>query len=257
MVTRDSAWPAGTPCWMDLQVPDLARAKTFYSRLFGWNCPEGPPEAGGYSVCEVGGRAVAGLGPQMSPDSPTAWITYLATDDADQTAAKIKGAGGQMLSEPFDILDVGRMGMASDPGGAVFGIWQARAHTGIRLANEPGSVVWNENMSRNFDGNKAFYHAVFGYQYGDIGAETYATMDLDGGPVGGIGAIGPEQPADKTASWGTYFAVRDADAAVAKVTELGGSVVAPAWDSPYGRMAVVSDDQGAVFALMSVTEPEG
>ncbi len=254
MVTRDTAWPAGTPCWIDIGVADLPKAKAFYGALFGWQITDGPPEAGGYSMCEIDGKQVAGIGPKMGPaDMPTFWTTYIATDDADETAAKIKAAGGQLMAEPFDVMDVGRMFIAADPGGAIFGVWQARAHTGIRLANEPGSLIWSENMSRAYEANKDFYGAVFGYQFGDIGAEgmKYSTLDLDGHQVGGIGEIGADRPAETPAYWGTYFAVADTDAAVAKVIELGGSLVAPAWDSPYGRMAVVSDDQGAMFALMS------
>lgn len=259
MVTRDTAWPAGTPCWVDLGVEDVPKAKAFYGGLFGWDIQEGPPEAGGYALAMVDGKAVAGLGPKMGPeDMPTFWTTYIATDDADQTAAKIKAAGGQVMMEPFEVMDVGKMAIAVDPGGALFGIWEARAHTGAGRANEPGSLIWSENMSRQYEANKAFYGSVFGYQFGDIGAEgmEYATLDLDGRPVGGIGAIGAGQPAEMPASWGTYFAVEDTDAAVAKSTELGGSVVAPAWDSPYGRMAVVADNQGAVFALMSASAEE-
>ena len=113
-------------------------------------------------------------------------------------------------------------------------------------------------MSRNYEGNKAFYAAVFGYTYSDMSADgfNYATLDLDGRPAGGIGEITADQPADTPANWGTYFAVADTDAAVERATELGGSVVAQAWDSPYGRMAVVRDDQGAAFALMSVSEEQ-
>jgi predicted enzyme related to lactoylglutathione lyase len=255
MVTRDTAWPTGTPCWVDLGVDDVAKATAFYGSLFGWDIQELPPEAGGYSMCMLGGRAAAGIGPKMNAEMPTFWTTYIASDDADATAAKVTAAGGQVMMEPFDVMDVGRMFIAADPGGAMFGVWEARTHTGIRLANEPGSLIWSENMSRHFEANEAFYGAVFGYQFGDIGAEgmQYATLDLDGRPVGGIGAIGADQPADLPASWSTYFGVADTDAAVARVTELGGSVVAPAWDSPYGRMAVVSDDQGAVFSVMSVS----
>jgi len=230
----------------------VGQAAAFYSALFGWDVQTGPPETGGYSIAHIGSRPVAGIGPQMSGQpEPVEWTTYLATEDADETAAKIRAAGGQVLMEPMDVMDVGRMFIAVDPGGARFGVWQARAHTGVQLANEPGTLIWSENMSRNFDGNKAFYAAVFGYQYGDIGADTYATLDLDGRPVGGIGDIGPDQPDDRPAAWGTYFAVQDADAAVARVAELGGTVVAPAWDSPYGRMAVVADDQGGTFAVMA------
>jgi predicted enzyme related to lactoylglutathione lyase len=239
---------------VDIGVPDIQKAATFYSDLFGWDVQDTGPESGGYSMCAVGGRPVAGIGGQASPDSGVYWTTYIASDDAGVTAAKIKAAGGQVIMEPFDVLDVGRMFIAVDPGGAPFGVWEARAHTGMQLANEPGSVIWNENLSRHYEANQAFYAAVFGYEFGDMGAEgmRYSTVNLAGGTVGGIGEIGADQPADTPASWRTYFGVADTDAAVAKVTALGGGVLAPAWDSPYGRMAVVSDDQGAVFALMSV-----
>ena len=164
MVTRDTAWPDGTPCWVDLGVDDIAKASTFYAGLFGWDIQAGPPEAGGYTMCLKNGRAVAGIGPsQGPPGTPPVWTTYLAADDADQTAAKVTKAGGQMFMEPFDVLDVGRMAVAADPGGAAFGIWQARAHTGAGLANEPGTLCWNENHTRDFDRNKAFYQAAFGY----------------------------------------------------------------------------------------------
>jgi uncharacterized protein len=259
MVTRSTAWPPGTPCWVDLGVSDIPKAKAFYGRLFGWEIQDGPPEAGGYSMCEIGGLPVAGIGSKMGPpDMPTFWTTYLASEDADATAAKIKAAGGQLMMDPFEVMDVGRMFVAMDPGGAVFGVWQARTHSGVGRANEPGSLIWSENMSRAYEENKAFYGTVFGYDFGDIGAEgmNYATLDLDSRPVGGIGEIGANQPAEMPAYWGTYFAVTDTDATVDKAVELGGSVIAPAWDSPYGRMAVVSDDQGAAFALMSTAAEE-
>jgi predicted enzyme related to lactoylglutathione lyase len=260
MVTRDTAWPAGTPCWVDLGVGNVARATAFYGGLFGWDIQAGPPEAGGYAMCTLGGRAVAGIGPQMNAGMPPFWTTYIASDDADATAAKITAAGGQVMTEPFEVMDVGRMFVATDPGGAAFGVWQARAHTGVGVANEPGSLTWNENMSRNFEGNKAFYHEVFGYDYSDIGGDDmqYATLDLAGGQVGGIGGMGPEQPAARPAAWVAYFAVADADAAVAKATELGGRVIAPPFDTPYGRMAALADDQGAAFAVMkSAWQAEG
>ena len=251
MVTRDTAWAPGTPCWVDLGVTDIPKAKAFYSALFGWEIQDGPPEAGGYSMCEIGGLPVAGIG--ASQGGPVFWTTYIATEDADKTAEAIKAAGGSLVMEPFDVMDVGRMFIAADPGGAMFGIWQAKAHTGVRLANEPGSLTWSENMSRDYEANRAFYGAVFGYHFSDIGGPDmqYATLDIDGRPVGGIGSIGADQPADQRPYWGTYFAVADTDEAVTRAVELGGSVVAPAWDSPYGRMAVVADDQGAVFAVMS------
>jgi len=255
MVQRDTAWPAGTPCWVDLSADDVARAVAFYHGLFGWDTQVGPPESGGYVMCEVAGRPVAGIGPKMGPqEAPNAWTTYLATQDADATAGQITQAGGQLLAGPFDVMDAGRMGVAMDPAGAMFGIWQARAHSGMQLANEPGAVCWNENLSRALDANKAFYRAVFGYDYDDMssGDFHYATFKTTGDPLGGIGDLAGIADGEVPAHWMTYFAVRDTDETVATATRLGGTVIRPAWDSPYGRMAVLSDDQGAAFAVMSM-----
>ena len=250
MVTRDTPWPAGTPCWIDITVPDLNKAGAFYQGLFGWEVKPGPPEVGGYAMCEIGGRQVAAIAPQMSEQpEPVAWVTFLASTDADDTAARIRAAGGQVLVEPMDVMEAGRLLIGVDPGGARFGVWQAGQHTGIQLANEPGTLIWSENMSRDFERNKAFYAAVFGYQFGEI-APTYSTLDIDGRPAGGIGELGPEH-ADRPAAWGTYFAVPDTDAVAARAVELGGAIVAPAFDSPYGRMAVLADDQGGEFAVMT------
>jgi predicted enzyme related to lactoylglutathione lyase len=260
MVTRDTAWPAGTPCWVDLGVDNVATASDFYRGLFGWEIRQGPPESGGYCTCELDSRPVAGIGPKMAPaEVPASWTTYIATDDADETVRKITEAGGQVVMGPMDVMDAGRMALAVDPGGAFFGIWQARAHSGVQMANEPGSLTWNENMSRDFGRNKAFYRAVFGYEYGDLSSEgfNYATINLGGRPVGGIGELDANFPDEVPASWSTYFGVADSDAAVARAVELGGSVVRPAWDSQYGRMAVLADNQGAVFAIVSSSGTEG
>src|SRR5258708_280741 len=179
MVQRETRWPAGTPCWVDLGTDDVTRATAFYSTLLSWETQIGEPETGGYVMCEIGGKAVAGIGPKMGPpEVPTAWTTDLATDDADATASKIIPPGGHRLAGPLDVMDAGRMGVAADPGGAVFGLWQSGAHSGMQLANVAGAVCWNENMSRGFEGNKAFYHAVFGYEYDDMSSDdfSYATV---------------------------------------------------------------------------------
>jgi predicted enzyme related to lactoylglutathione lyase len=260
MVTRDTAWGDGTPCWVDLGVADIAKAGAFYAELFGWEVQQGPPEAGGYALCLKDGRPVAGIGPKMGPaGEPSAWVTYLAASNADEAAAKIRASGGRVLMEPMDVMDLGRMAMAADPGGAVFGLWQARQHTGIQLANEPGSLTWNENLSRDFEGNKSFYRAVFGYGYADMSDAGfhYATLKIGDSEVGGIGELDDSFPADVPAQWNAYFAADDTDAVIARVTAAGGSVVRPPWDTPYGRMAVASDDQGAVFSLISVAPSNG
>jgi uncharacterized protein len=254
VVTRDTRWPAGTPCWVDVTVDDIPKAIAFYQALFGWDIQLGGPEVGGYSIAHQDGRIVAAISPKMGqPDAPSVWTTYLATDDVDATAAKIKAAGGQLLAEPMDVMEEGRMAVAADPAGAVFGLWQGEHTTGLGVANEPGALTWNEQMSRDFDGSKAFYEAAFGYGYQDMSGDgfKYALLMVGDHEVGGIGEYPEGTPAGTPAAWAAYFAVPDTDAAVAKVTELGGRVVEPIRDSPYGRIGVVADNHGAVFSLIT------
>ena len=255
MVTRDTPWPPGTPNWVDVSVDDVSKAISFYSGLFGWDIELGAPEFGGYSMATSNGRIVAGVGPKMAgPDSPTAWMTYFATADADATAARITAAGGNVVAPPMDVMDAGRFAVAIDTAGAAFGLWQAGQTKGVGLANEPGALThWNEHMSSDFEASKKFYNSVFGYDYQDMSSDgfVYALLMLDGREVGGIGE-GSGAP-----SWTAYFAVEDTDNTVALAEGLGGRVLDPAQDSPYGRNARLADDQGAVFKVITAPPPPG
>jgi uncharacterized protein len=255
MTTRDIPWPDGTPCWADLGAPDIAKAREFYSDVFTWTIQPGGPETGGYSVAELNGRGVAGVGPKMGPpEAPTMWTTYLATSDTDATVRKIKDAGGHVIVEPADVMDAGRMAVAVDPAGAVFGLWQARAFPGAQIVNEPGAMCWNEQMSHDFEGSKSFYAAVFGYEYGDTSSDSsYATIKVDGRVVGGIGGYHAGLLADTDATWRVDFGALDTDASVARVEANGGSVIWKPVDHPAGRLSTVADDQGARFSILAVT----
>jgi uncharacterized protein len=254
VVTRETPWPDGTPCWVDLGTNDIPKAIAFYTSQFGWHAEPGPAEMGGYSVATFGGRNVAGIGPIMGPaGTPSTWTTYFASADADAAAGRITAAGGQLLAEPMDVMEQGRLVVAMDVTGAAFGIWQARDHTGVQIANVPGAFTWSEHMSQDFEGAKAFYAAVFGYEYGDMSSDgfSYATMLINGQQVvGGMGAF-PAEAAGHPAQWNVYFGTTDTDKSVAAATGNGGRVLRPAADSPYGRVAVVSDADGAAFSLIS------
>jgi len=253
MATRDKPWKAGTPCWADLAVDDVDSARLFYEGLFGWQFTDPGPEAGGYLMATKDGRHVAGLGPKQDPSQPSVWTTYLASDDADATASKIVANGGQVMVPPMDVMAAGRMLIGVDVGGAAFGVWQAGEHTGAQVVNEPGAVVWNENMSRSWEANQAFYAGVFGYEYGDMSSDGFrcATIKVGGADVGGIGEISDDMPAELPAHWTTYFAVADTDEAVDELVKLGGNLIQPPWDTPFGRMAIVSDGQAATFSIVS------
>jgi uncharacterized protein len=262
MPTRDDNWPNGTPCWVDVAVDDLAAARTFYSALFGWDTQEGPPETGGYTMCMVNGRPAAAISPkEPGSTTPSAWSTYLAADDLDATVAKARAAGGQFVTETMDVMTLGRMTFGTDPAGAGYGIWQARDFGGVGVYNEPGTLIWNELMTRDYEGAKAFYGSVFGHQFDEIGdganVQYSAIKRSDGEVVGGVGALGADAPADRPPSWGTYFNVADADATAAKAAELGATIAQQPSDTPYGRMAVIQGPQGEIFSIMQSLPQQG
>jgi predicted enzyme related to lactoylglutathione lyase len=253
MVTRDTPWPHGTPCWVDVSVDDVSTARLFYEGLFGWQIEGGPPEAGGYLMCLKDGRPAAGLGPKMAEGQPSQWTTYIAADDVDAVFAAIGEHGGQVIAPPMDVMDFGRMGIALDPSGASFGVWQAGKHNGAGIANEPGSLIWEENMSHAWAQNKDFYRSVFGWTYNDMSGPgfTYATFQVGGRDIGGLGELGDETEGPTQPGWTSYFAVDNTDDSVDHVVKLGGTVLRPPFDTPYGRMAVVADPDGASFAVIS------
>ncbi|MCU1656759.1 MAG: glyoxalase [Pseudonocardiales bacterium] len=259
MTVRDTPWPAGTPCWVDLMTTDIDAATRFYEQLFGWQVTVGAPETGGYVMAEIDGRSVAGLGPmQPGMEHPPVWTTYLASDDVAATTDKISGAGGTVVQPPFDVLDIGVMCVAQDPTGGTFGVWQGKSHFGVQIANEPNTLSWNELLTRDYDAAKNFYASVFGYTYTELGDENfqYATIEVDGNTVGGIGSMPPDVPAQMPPHWRVYFAVDDTDAAIAKAVQLGGTVLRPAQDMPYGRWGDVADPQGAMFSLIKPASQE-
>jgi uncharacterized protein len=253
MVVRHETWEPGTPAWVDISVTDLARSQDFYRRVLGWEFSESTEEYGGYCNAMVDGETVAGMAPPMEgmEEPPHVWTTYLAVTDAEEAAGKVTEAGGQVMLPPMEVGAFGTMCMAVDPTGAVFGLWQAGEHTGFNLANEPGSVTWNEAMVADLDRGQEFYRQVFGFDYQDMSGDgyRYASMSLGDHdrPVGGIGEVEGETPPH----WAVTFAVTDTDEAVATVTEAGGAVLTPAFDSEFGRIAVVTGPDGEMFALMS------
>lgn len=248
-----------TPGWIDIGA-DVEGAKAFYSALFGWETVDaGPPEeTGGYGFFLKGGRMVAGYGPQQNAGAPF-WTTYVIVPDAEDVAAKVSAAGGQVVLPPMDVMDQGRMAVFQDAGGAFFSVWQPGQHRGAQVVKEDGAFTWAELDTRDVAGAKAFYEAVFGWgsETSEGGGMVYTEWKLGGESIGGMMDMPPMVPAEVPPYWLVYFQVADVDAAAARVGELGGSVMAPPMDFPGGRFAVVADPQGAVFGLMSGGESAG
>ena len=249
----------GVPSWVDLGTADPEKAARFYSELFGWTVEQGPPEAGGYAMATLKGRAVAGLGPQQNPGPPV-WTTYVNVDDADDVAQKVKAGGGQLFMDPFDVLDVGRMALFADPAGAVLGLWQPRAHKGAGIVDEPGTYCWSELVTTDVEGSKTFYAAVFGWgseSYGPEGPGGYTEWKLAGHSIGGMMARPENMPPQVPSHWMPYFAVADADTSAKRIGELGGSVMLEPRDIEPGRFALASDPGGALFSVIALKEGLG
>ncbi len=248
-------YAAGTPSWVDLATSDPDAARSFYGTLFGWEFEVGGPEQGGYTMCRLRGQNVAGIG-EATTAMPPAWTTYLASDDVAAAAGRIEAAGGSVLMGPMEIAPAGHMVFGSDPTGAVFGLWQPIEHIGASLVNEPGSIVWNELATRDLDRAADFYSEAVGWTWEDAdtgeGGPRYRTYAVDGTMVGGALEMTDAWPADLPSHWMPYFAVEDADAAAAAAERAGGTIVQPPMDTPYGRICVVRDPQGAVFTVMAV-----
>ncbi|WP_411102241.1 VOC family protein [Streptomyces sp. cmx-4-9] len=255
----------GTPCWIDLFVPDQQAALDFYCDLFGWQGEVGPAEQGGYSVCTLKGRPVAGIMKAMNPDGsvpdpmpPTAWTTYLATDGIDATLKAVSDARGRILVGPMDVMDLGRMAVVADPTGAVFGLWEARAFDGAGIVNEHGALIWNELSTADVPAAAAFYSAVLPVTTANStmpGTEGYTEFKVGDRAVGGMLGL-DKLPPGTPPNWLPYFQVDDVDSIQAAATRAGGNVLAPAFDMPVGRMAVLTDPQGGPFAVITAQAPE-
>jgi uncharacterized protein len=248
----DTNQPLGTPTWIDLGVPNLDRALEFYGAVFGWEFDVGPPEYGRHTSCLLRGRRVAALSAHYEPATGCFWNVYLATPDCDRTAERAQEAGGELLVEPMDVMDLGRMAIVRDPVGAQFGLWEGREHTGAQVVNEPGALVRNDLVTPDPGPARDFYAAVFEFTLEgnpDMPQADFTFLRRpDGHEIGGImGAPGTES------AWSTTFEVAGTDEAVRRALDAGGSSDGPK-DFLYGRLATITDPFGAEFSI--ITRPE-
>jgi predicted enzyme related to lactoylglutathione lyase len=251
-----SSYTEGTPNWVDLQTPDADAAKAFYGAVFGWTFDDRPmPHGGDYSIALVDGETVAAIAPQsaelIEAQVPPMWNTYIAVDDADAAAAKVAGAGGQFLMEPFDVPEAGRMAFVADPSGAAVGLWQAAGHIGATLVNEPNTLTWNELRTNDVAGALPFYEAVVGLTARDVpmGDMPYKMLFVGEDFVGG--ATAPPTTGVPN-HWHVWFAVSDADATAAAARAAGGTVLGEPQDMQIGRSAALQDPQGAPFSIIAM-----
>ncbi len=261
-MTKRDGYEPGTPCWVDLMTPDIDGAIAFYTGLFGWEhettlMPDGSHM---YTTLRKDGLRVAGLGgtfPGME-NAPAVWNSYVAVENAEETAALIEKAGGKIIMAPMQVMEHGTMCVASDPFGAAFSLWQPDQHKGAEVVNEPDTYSWNELLTSDIDGAKSFYNQVFGWEYEgqQMGPGMYWV--IQGGSEGGLGGlmVRPEAyPAQAPDAWAVYFWVADLAAKVAAATAAGATVANEPMTVPgIGTFAVMLDANHGMFAMI---QPEG
>jgi hypothetical protein len=255
------AHPNGLFAWTDVSVPDTDAGKAFYSAVMGWNATQVPPldSPMPYWSFTTGHRMAAGMGrstpEQQAQGLRPAWWSYVAVDDVQATAAKATELGGQVMVPPMAITNAGWMAVIVDPTGAALGLWEANQVEGADGFNEPGLMTWNELATRDVDAATAFYSELFGWkaETQDTEGFIYTTFMLNDKPNGGAYDVSGMVPDEHPAAWMVYFAVADSDATVATAAELGATVVREPTESPFGRMAILRDPQGPVFAVIKLT----
>jgi len=243
----------GTFCWIELATTDGPGAKAYYESLFGWTTNENVMggELGTYYIFQKNGRDCAAMY-QMGKDMagmPPNWMTYVAVASADEAAEKAKSLGGNVMMGPFDVMDYGRMAVLFDPQGAAFSLWEPKANIGLQIRDEANTLGWNELQARDVDAAKKFYAPLFGWTLKE--SPEYTEFHLGERAIGGM--LKSQAPEGVPSFWLPYFVVDDCDAAVQKSSASGGSVHVPPMDIPnVGRFAVITDPQGASFAVIKL-----
>lgn len=253
MPTIDRHAP-GSFCWFELATTDQAAAKQFYRSLFEWTAndfPMGP--SGAYTMFDLDGQSVAAaytmVPEQREKGIPPYWMIYVATESADKTAARVTELGGKVMVAPTDVYSFGRMAVFSDPTRAWFSVWEPQQHTGVGVAGVDGTVCWADLMTPDAEAAKKFYSSLFGWEISASEHDSSGYLHIKNGDTF-IGGIPPHPNPELRPHWMLYFLVSDCDAFAANAGQLGAqTLMAPQTVEHVGRMAILKDPQGAIFAL--------
>jgi predicted enzyme related to lactoylglutathione lyase len=233
-------------CWIELATNDAAAAKTFYSSLFGWTANDQPIPDGVYTILQKNGHDLGAM--YEAKDMPPNWASYVNVESVDDSAKKAESLGAKLIAPPFDVMDLGRMAVVTDPQGAAFCLWQARKNIGAKIRNEVNTLCWNELMTSDIVAARDFYKSLFGWNLKP--SPEYTEINAGSIGIGGMMQITPDMQGTPS-NWAPYFAVDDCDAMVEKAKSLGAQIYVPPTDIPnVGRFAVMADPQGAMFDII-------
>ena len=261
-MTTIEKFGAGEFCWVELATTDVAGAKSFYTKLFGWKPQDSPlPDGGVYTIFHSGDRPAAAANEQQeherSQGIPPHWNLYVSVDDVDKSAAKAAEAGATVLVPPFDVMDAGRMTVLADPTGPVISLWQTTSMPGFAVRDEHGSFSWAECYSPDPQRAATFYEDLFGWTANTVEMDMgpYTILHREGHDIAGL--LAPPAP-DIPPNWLPYFQVSDAEGITTAAGDAGAHVqMGPMAIPDVGTFSVITDPQGATFAIIRSENPAG
>jgi uncharacterized protein len=205
-------------------------------------------------MMQIGGKDAAAIATQPEAQReagvPPLWNSYITVESADAAADRAQKLGGTVHAPAFDVMDVGRMAVIADPQGAFFMVWEPKQHIGASLVNAPGAMTWNELATADMDASASFYRELFGWKIEPMEGGNMPYLLIQNSDGHSNGGIRPAQPNEPN-YWLIYFGTSDIDATLAKSIQLGGTQLVGAMDIGMGKIGVVQDPQGAVFAVFS------
>ena len=246
------------PYWIDLTTSDIAKSSYFYENVLGWEINE---VNAGYRMARVQGLPVAGFIEQPEETTiPDTWITYFLSYNLDEVTAKVVELGGRILAEPTEVF-LGRMALAVDTAGALFGLIEPGSEESFVAAGEPGTPVWHELTTvTRYPEAVDFNGELFNWMTSELSSDEgeggfrYTTALVDGAAFAGVYDAKGQFPPQVPSFWQTYLGVLSVDDAVEKAREFGGDVIREPWESEFGRMALISDSTGATLTICDVDE---
>lgn len=243
--------------WYDLVTSDVEAAAKFYGDVVGWTTQDVSQGDNRYITFNVDGVGVAGLMPfPEGMKGHPGWNGYIAVEDVDAAAQKLKTLGGTIHRGPMEVPGVIKFAVVADPQGAVFIIAKGLSSMAMPElpVGTPGTIGWRELFTTDWKADFAFYEKMFGWtkaEAHDMGeAGIYQLFAAGGHPIGGM----MNRPATMSMSWWNYYTNVDGiDAAVARIEKAGGQIKMGPVEVPGGQWIVQAQDpQGAYFALVAL-----
>lgn len=254
----------GTFCWFECATHDVAKAKQFYTQLFGWKAVDQPMPGdmpGHYTLLRIGDDDVAGMYPMQGErfeGVPSHWATYVTVEDADEVASHAQRLGGQVVAPPMDVPGVGRIAVLSDPTGAMIAVFRPGEFPGAaQLGPKPGTFGWSELHTRDTQAAAQFYTRLFGWTAKEDKGDPFPYTEFQ---VGGCSVGGMIQMHEKLQGvpphWTPYVMVDDCAATAAKAQALGATLyVSPTAIPEVGTFAMFKDPSGAALAIIQMNVP--